>query len=82
LTNTTDDLMTPEEVAELARVPIDTLRYWRHRKMGPPSFRSVVESATAAAPSSTGSPNRKGKGKRHDRDDNRVRARRTRHHPG
>jgi excisionase family DNA binding protein len=39
LTNTTDDLMTPEEVAELARVPIDTLRYWRHRKMGPPSFR-------------------------------------------
>jgi prophage regulatory protein len=40
LTNTADEdvIMTPEEVAKLARVSIDTLRYWRHRKTGPPSF--------------------------------------------
>lgn len=33
------DLMTIEEVAELVRVPPQTLRYWRHLDRGPHSFR-------------------------------------------
>jgi excisionase family DNA binding protein len=33
------DLMTLPEVAEAVRAPEGTLRYWRHRGEGPPSFR-------------------------------------------
>lgn len=31
--------MTPAEVAELAQVPVRTVRYWRTIGEGPPSFR-------------------------------------------
>lgn len=32
------ELMTTKEVSELLRVPVPTLRYWRHRGEGPRSF--------------------------------------------
>lgn len=32
-------LMNNEEAAEYLRVPLGTLRYWRHRNEGPPSVR-------------------------------------------
>lgn len=32
------ELMTTQEVSELLRVPVPTLRYWRHRGEGPRSF--------------------------------------------
>lgn len=34
-----DELMSMKEVAELVRVPIATLRYWRHLGTGPRGFR-------------------------------------------
>ena len=34
-----DELLTIGEVADIVRVPIATLRYWRHLGTGPPSFR-------------------------------------------
>ncbi len=34
-----NDLLTIEEAAERLRVPVKTLRYWRHRNTGPASFR-------------------------------------------
>lgn len=37
--NAHDELMTIGEVAELLRVPVATLRYWRHLGAGPASFR-------------------------------------------
>jgi DNA-binding transcriptional MerR regulator len=33
------DLLTIDEVAERYRVPVATLRFWRHRGEGPTSFR-------------------------------------------
>jgi excisionase family DNA binding protein len=33
------DYMTTAEVAELLRRPTETLRYWRWRGEGPPSFK-------------------------------------------
>lgn len=33
------DLLTLHEVAELLRVPDGTLRYWRHCKTGPDSYK-------------------------------------------
>jgi excisionase family DNA binding protein len=33
------DLLTLHEVAELLRVPEATLRYWRHCKTGPNSYK-------------------------------------------
>lgn len=33
------ELMTTREVAELLRRPVETLRYWRWRGEGPPSFK-------------------------------------------
>lgn len=30
------DLLTPEEVADLLRVPVERLAYWRKQKKGPP----------------------------------------------
>jgi excisionase family DNA binding protein len=33
------DYMTTAEVAELLRRPVETLRYWRWRGEGPPSFK-------------------------------------------
>ena len=34
-----DELLTLPEVADLVRVPVATLRYWRHLGCGPRSFR-------------------------------------------
>lgn len=34
-----DDLLTMKEVADVVRVPVATLRYWRHLGTGPRSFR-------------------------------------------
>ncbi len=34
-----DEMLTLAEVAELLRVPVATLRYWRHLGAGPRSFR-------------------------------------------
>jgi excisionase family DNA binding protein len=33
------ELLTIAEAAELLRAPVATLRYWRHRNIGPRSFR-------------------------------------------
>ena len=33
------DLLTITEAAEVLRAPVATLRYWRHRNIGPHSFR-------------------------------------------
>ena len=33
------ELLTITEAAELLRTPVATLRYWRHRNIGPRSFR-------------------------------------------
>ncbi|CAN5232675.1 hypothetical protein BH20ACT5_BH20ACT5_14080 [soil metagenome] len=33
------DLLTTVEVAEILRRPAETLRYWRWRGEGPPSFK-------------------------------------------
>ena len=35
----TDRLLTVQEAAECLRVPVPTLRYWRHKGTGPASFR-------------------------------------------
>lgn len=34
-----DELLTITEVADIVRVPVATLRYWRHLGTGPHSFR-------------------------------------------
>ena len=34
-----DELLTMDEVANMVRVPVATLRYWRHLGSGPRSFR-------------------------------------------
>ncbi|MEO9322087.1 helix-turn-helix domain-containing protein [Nocardioides sp. C4-1] len=34
-----DVLLTIDEVADIVRVPVATLRYWRHLGEGPHSFR-------------------------------------------
>jgi excisionase family DNA binding protein len=34
-----DALATPEEIAELLRVPVQLLYRWRYERKGPPSFR-------------------------------------------
>lgn len=34
-----DRLLTIDEVSELTRVPVNTLRYWRHCGTGPSSAR-------------------------------------------
>lgn len=34
-----DELLTMEEVAAVVRVPLATLRYWRHLGTGPRGFR-------------------------------------------
>jgi len=34
-----DELLTIGEVADIIRVPVATLRYWRHLGDGPDSFR-------------------------------------------
>ncbi|MBK8468990.1 MAG: helix-turn-helix domain-containing protein [Candidatus Phosphoribacter sp.] len=34
-----DELLTIGEVADIVRVPVATLRYWRHLGTGPHSFR-------------------------------------------
>ena len=39
MTDVEDKLLTIDEVAEIVRVPVATLRYWRHLGEGPHSFR-------------------------------------------
>lgn len=34
-----DELMTTDEVSAVCRVPVGTLRQWRHYRKGPDSFR-------------------------------------------
>jgi hypothetical protein len=50
-----DDLLSMAEVAALIRVPVATLRYWRHLGTGPHSFRIGAASATGAPRSTSGS---------------------------
>ena len=38
-THADDELLTLQEVADVVRVPVATLRYWRHLGTGPRSFR-------------------------------------------
>jgi predicted DNA-binding transcriptional regulator AlpA len=38
-TRADDELLTMQEVAVVVRVPVATLRYWRHLGTGPRSFR-------------------------------------------
>jgi DNA-binding transcriptional MerR regulator len=33
------DLMSPLEVHKLTGIPVETLRYWRNRRVGPVSFK-------------------------------------------
>ncbi|SOC51436.1 Helix-turn-helix domain-containing protein [Blastococcus aggregatus] len=33
------ELLTITEAADVLRTPVATLRYWRHRNIGPKSFR-------------------------------------------
>lgn len=33
------EYLTSQEVADLLRLPVATLRAWRHRKVGPPAFK-------------------------------------------
>ncbi len=54
-TDTNDELLTIAEVSEMLRVPVGTLRYWRHLGAGPHSLRSAGGSATAAATCGPGS---------------------------
>ena len=35
-----DHLLTTAEVANMLRVSDSTVRYWRHIRVGPPSFRA------------------------------------------
>lgn len=39
MTTAEDQLLTIDEVADIVRVPVATLRYWRHLGTGPDSFR-------------------------------------------
>ena len=34
-----DELLTIPEVADMLRVPVATVRWWRHSKKGPRSFK-------------------------------------------
>ena len=38
-TDVNDELLSIDEVAEMLRVPVGTLRYWRHLGAGPHSFK-------------------------------------------
>lgn len=37
--NDDDQIITPEQVAELLKVPVGTLYAWRHKGIGPPAAR-------------------------------------------
>lgn len=39
LADRVDKILTVHEVSELIRVPVATLRYWRHQGSGPKSFK-------------------------------------------
>ena len=54
-----DELLTMQEVAVVVRVPLATLRYWRHLGTGPRSFRigrGVRYCARGSSPGSTTKP--------------------------
>ncbi|GCD45699.1 helix-turn-helix domain-containing protein [Streptomyces paromomycinus] len=37
-----DRYLTPEDVAAIFKVPLETVRYWRKQRTGPPGFRVGV----------------------------------------
>ncbi|MDO5533205.1 MAG: helix-turn-helix domain-containing protein [Propionibacteriaceae bacterium] len=37
--STTDEILTAAEVAAITKIPLGTLRYWRHARTGPRSFK-------------------------------------------
>jgi hypothetical protein len=39
MTDTSHELLTIHEAADIVRAPVATLRYWRHLGTGPLSFR-------------------------------------------
>lgn len=39
MTTNVDELLTTAEVADIVRAPAGTLRYWRHRGIGPRHFK-------------------------------------------
>ncbi len=49
-----DELLTIGEVADIVRVPIATLRYWRHLGTGPHSSASAAACATGTTKSPPG----------------------------
>ena len=49
-----DKLLTIQEVADVVRVPVVTLRYWRHLGTGPRTSALAAASATGARRSSPG----------------------------
>ncbi|MFI1849714.1 helix-turn-helix domain-containing protein [Streptomyces sp. NPDC020480] len=34
-----DHYLTPEDIAEIFKVPLETVRQWRKKRVGPPGFR-------------------------------------------
>ena len=54
-TRADDELLTMQEVAHVVRVPVATLRYWRHLGTGPRSFRIGRSVRYGAGRSSLGS---------------------------
>ena len=57
-TRVDDELLTMQEVADVVRVPVATLRYWRHLGTGRAASASAAASATGAGRSSLGSTTR------------------------
>ena len=53
-----DELLTMQEVADVVRVPVATLRYWRHLGTGRAASALAAASATGARRSSPGSTTR------------------------
>jgi hypothetical protein len=57
-TRVDDELLTMQEVADVVRVPVATLRYWRHLGTGRAASASAAASATGAGRYSPGSTTR------------------------
>ena len=49
-----DELLTIGEVADIVRVPVATLRYWRHLGTGPAASASAAACATGTTKSPPG----------------------------
>jgi hypothetical protein len=57
-TRVDDELLTMQEVADVVRVPVATLRYWRHLAPGRAASASAAASVTGAGRYSPGSTTR------------------------